>query len=144
MTRFSEARHRSVLDTSAAVEVGRVEGFVVDAGNHRVQAVLVGKNKVGNVLAWADVQSFGPDAVTVQSGDTIRQRTEDPAGELVGGRVLTASGHALGIVDDVEFDADSGTLERIHLAGGADVDGADLLAIGSYAVIVRDVGGGPR
>jgi sporulation protein YlmC with PRC-barrel domain len=142
--RFSETRHRTVLDTSAAVQVGRVEGFVIDAGNHRVQAVVVGKNKDGNVLAWADVQSFGPDAVTVQSGDAIRQRTDDSGGELVGVRVLTARGHELGIVDDVEFDTDSGTLVRIHLAGGADLDGADLLAIGSYAVIVRDVGRGHR
>ncbi len=144
MTRFSEAEHRTVMDTSTATAVGRVEGFVVDPANRRVEAVRVGKHKGGSVLAWKDVQGFGPDAVTIRTGDAISARTGDEACELMGGRVLTTRGQELGTVEDVEFDPDSGGLERIHLRGGGDLDGASLLAIGSYAVIVRHPEGTPE
>ena len=136
--RFSEALHRSVLDTSTATEVGRVDGFVVDAAAHRVRAVRVGKHKGGSILAWDKVQGFGSDAVTVRTSDDIGDdEAHDGGGELLGGRVLSVRGHELGTVADVEFDADSGIVERIHLDGGTALDGDAVTAIGRYAVIVH-------
>lgn len=142
--RFGEAKHRKVLDTSAAAEIGRIDGFLVDAERHRVGAVLVGKHKGGSVLAWDDIQAFGPDAVTVRSADAIRDGGHERLAEVVGARVLSARGYELGTVEDVEFDPESGTISRLLLGGGSGLDGSDLMAVGSYAAIVRHTDGAPQ
>jgi sporulation protein YlmC with PRC-barrel domain len=136
--RFSESRSRRVLDTSTAVEIGVVDGFVVDAASRRVHAVRVGKHAGGSILPWGDLQAFGPDAVTVQSDASIREASEplDAAGDLVGGLVLTDKGFELGRVDDVEFDPETGGLEQLHL-GGRSLEAGGLLGAGRYAVVVR-------
>jgi sporulation protein YlmC with PRC-barrel domain len=143
--RFSECRHRPVLDTSTAEEVGRVDGFAVDAGSRRVHAVRVGKHKGGSVLRWSDVQAFGPDAVTVRSKELVRDASEplDGAGDLLGRRTLTDRGFEIGTIEDVEFDASTGELQLIHLGDRA-IDAQTLLGSGRYAVVVHHPeAGGP-
>ncbi len=117
MMRFSECRNRTVLDTSAAQDVGRIDGFVVDASAHRIHAVRVGKAKGGSVLRWADIKSFGPDAVTVESAAVVRdpEGSLDEAYEVLGRRLLTDRGFELGPIVDMAFDPATGELEEIHL-----------------------------
>ncbi|MBA2336983.1 MAG: PRC-barrel domain-containing protein [Acidimicrobiia bacterium] len=140
--RFSECRHRPVLDTGSAAEIGRVDGFVVDAAMHRIHALRIGKYKGGSILRWDDVQGFGPDAVTIRSQETVRQPGDalDESGDLVGQRVLSDAGFDLGAIDDVEFDPDSGDLQRLIL-GDRNIDAATLLGAGSYAAVVRQPAG---
>lgn len=140
--RFSECRHRPVLDTGSAAEIGRVDGFVVDAATHRVHALRVGKYKGGSILRWDDVQGFGPDAVTIRSQETVRPPGDalDESGDLIGQRVLSDAGFDLGAIDDVEFDPDSGQLQRLIMGEGG-IDASTLLGAGSYAAVVRQPDG---
>jgi sporulation protein YlmC with PRC-barrel domain len=136
--RFSECRKRPVLDLASAQQIGRVDGFAVDAVNRRIHAVLVAKHDAGSVLRWADVQGFGPDAVTVSSPSAIGAPSDplDGAGDLRGSRVLSDRGFDLGTVADVEFDPATGQVLEVVL-GDRSIPGGDLRGYGSYAVVVR-------
>jgi sporulation protein YlmC with PRC-barrel domain len=123
---------------STAEEVGRVDGFAVNAVAHRIHAIRVGKHKGGSVLLWSDVHAIGPDAVTVRSDDAVREPSAplDEGGDLVSRRMLTDRGFEIGTVEDVEFDPNTGQLQLIHLRDRA-IDASALLGSGRYAVVVR-------
>ncbi|WP_405421593.1 PRC-barrel domain-containing protein [Streptomyces erythrochromogenes] len=91
-------------------------------------------------MTWNHIQAFGPDAITVRSADDFQTEddTKTPTGkhhDPLGKRVLTETGQDLGAVQDIEFDATTGHIQRLIL-GGQDVDGERLLGAGSYGVIV--------
>jgi sporulation protein YlmC with PRC-barrel domain len=140
--RFSEATGRQVVATSTADTVGRVDDFVVDPRRRAVVALSLKRTDGGDTLLWTDILGFGSDAVTVTSGDKIVDAApaivalSGKEHRLVGKRVLTAGGDDIGTVDDVEFDADTGTITSLLLPQG-DVAGARLIGVGSYAVVVR-------
>jgi uncharacterized protein YrrD len=136
--RFSECRKRPILDTATAQQVGRVDGFAVDAAGRCIHAVRVGKSHDGSVLPWEQVKGFGPDAVTVESASSVRRSDGglDEAGDLTGTRVLSERGFELGTVRDVEFDPSTGSLLELVLDQRS-IPGDDLLGYGSYAVVVR-------
>ena len=140
--RFSEATGRQVVTTSTAETVGRVDDFVVDPRRRAVVALSLKRTEGGDTLLWTDIAAFGADAVTVTSADKIVDAApaivalSGKEHRLVGKRVLTADGDDIGIVDDVEFDADTGTITSLLLSSG-DVEGARLVGVGSYAVVVR-------
>lgn len=139
--RFEESRKRSVLSSGSANTLGRVDGFVVDVETARVSGVRVGRGD-GDHLAWDDVQSFGPDAVTVSDDHHVRQATADDHHEqplVVGSMVLDTRGTHLGVVSDVEFDPASGRLRYLLTEKGEQA--ADRLrGIGSYAVVLAAEG----
>jgi sporulation protein YlmC with PRC-barrel domain len=140
--RFSEATGRQVVSTSTAKTVGVIDEFIVDARRRAVVAISLKKTEGGDTLLWTDIAAFGADAVTVTSVAKIVDAApaivalSGKESRLVGKRVLTADGDDIGTVDDVEFDADTGTITSLLLAGG-DVAGARLVGVGSYAVVVR-------
>lgn len=140
--RFSEAKGRKVVSTSTADSVGKVDDFVVDPKARRVYAVSVSHTDSGDTLRWADVVSFGADAVTVSAPDKITQAGDDVAAlsgkdrQIVGKRVLSTAGNELGRVSDVEFDDDSGAVTTLVLDDGG-IEGARLVGVGSYAVVVE-------
>lgn len=144
--RFRDATGRKVLDTSSAVTVGKVSGFVVDPVERRVVAVTVKRKGDADVLRWSDLASFGPDAVTVpgESAFTVAdervQALSGKAGALLKKRVLTDAGDAAGTVVDVEFDPDDGRVVTLLTSEG-DVAGERLRGVGSWAVVVRATGG---
>lgn len=139
--RFTECRGRTVLDTSTATKVGKVDALLVDPGERRVVAVTVKRKGDDDVLLWPSLTSFGPDAVTV-AGEDAFSRADDrldalasKAGALLRKRVLTDAGDEAGTVDDVEFDPSDGRLVRLVTSQG-DVDATRLRGVGSYAVVV--------
>ena len=140
--RFSEAVGRQVVSTSTAQTVGRVDEFVVDSRRRAVVALSLRRTEGGDTLLWTDIVAFGADAVTVASADKSVEAApaivalSGKEHRLIGKRVLTAGGDDIGTVDDIEFDADTGTITSLLLAAG-DVAGARLLGVGSYAVVVR-------
>jgi sporulation protein YlmC with PRC-barrel domain len=140
--RFSEATGRQVVSTSTAETVGRVDDFVVDPRRRAVVALSLKRTQGGDTLLWTDIAAFGADAVTVTSADKIVDAApaivalSGKEHRLVGKRVLTADGDDIGTVDDVEFDAGTGTITSLLLSSG-DVEGARLVGVGSYAVVVR-------
>ncbi len=144
--RFTDSRGRKVLDTSTAVTLGKVDGFVVDPTTRRVVAVEVKVKGDADVLPWESLTGFGPDAVTVPD-DSALVAAEGRVAELRGKphallkkRVLTEDGDELGKVSDVEFDPASGEVTGLLVTADrteSTVDGARLLGAGSYAVVVR-------
>lgn len=140
---FSRARKRAVVSTATATRVARVDGFVVRPGPARVVLLRLGKVRGhGTLLAWEDVQGFGPDAVTVATDAVIRpprddleQRAEDNTLEILGKRLLSEQGTELGTVTDVDFDPETGAV--ISLITKTDtVAGQRLIGVGGYAAVV--------
>ncbi len=139
--RFTECRKRPVVDTSSAVTLGKVDRLLLDPSTRAVAAVVVKRKGDVDTLPWAGVQAFGPDAVTVTGEDALvvaeghlsELRGKDRA--VLGKRVLTDAGDEMGTVDDVEFDASSGSITTLLTTGG-EIAGTRLLGIGSWAVVV--------
>lgn len=139
--RFSEAKGRKVVSSSTAETVGKVKGFVVDPTSRSVVALRLRKAD-GEILRWRDLTAFGADAVTISGADRIVE--QDDAVEaltgkdhtLLGKRVLTADGDEVGEVADVDFEAASGAITTLVIAGRDDVEGSRILGVGAYAVVV--------
>lgn len=142
--RFSKAEHTPVYTRSSADEVGRVTRYVIDAGAQRIVAVHVaGRRRKARLVDWANVVGFGPDAVVIDDDDHLRPAAtpyEEQVAtgnlDLRGRRVLTDAGFDIGPLTDIEFDESSGAIERLECVQ-ARVRGGGLLAIGPYAVVVR-------
>lgn len=141
--RFSEARNRRVMSTAGAETVGRVKDLIVDPRSRTIAALALRKTEGdGDVLPWAEMKSFGQDAITVQSPERIVQAEgelavlADKDHRVLGKRVLTDRGDEIGSVSDIEFDPESGAI-RALLLGKDEIAGERLHAVGSYAVIVH-------
>lgn len=140
---FSQARKRDVVDTATATRVARVDGFVVLPGPARVALLRMGKVRgAGTLLAWEDLQGFGPDAVTVATDavirparDTLEQRAENNDLEILGKRVLTEHGMELGTITDVDFDPETGAVTLL-LTKTETIPGQRLIGLGNYAAVV--------
>ena len=140
--RFSEAQGRKVVSTSSAETVGKVEQFVVDApAAHVVGLTLKKTTSSGDLLPWSNIAAFGVDAVTVAGeaaivvGDGRLKELQDKRFQVLGKRVLSQAGVELGVVKDVDFDPDDGTV-RALLTDREELKGNRLVDVGSYAVVV--------
>ncbi|SHH63417.1 Uncharacterized protein YrrD, contains PRC-barrel domain [Jatrophihabitans endophyticus] len=139
---FSDVHGRKVVSTATAETVGKVDEFVVDPRARAVVAFRLKKTDDGDTLAWPALTAVGADAVTVADAGAVTEaqgRVAELVGKdhrAVGKRVLTAQGDELGKVADVDFDPADGTLLTLRV-GEREIPGADLVGIGSYAVVVR-------
>jgi sporulation protein YlmC with PRC-barrel domain len=139
--RFADIRGRVVVDRSTAREVGTVGALVVDPAEHRITSLDVDDGD-GRLVGWDSIVGIGDGGVVVTSGDALRtpsatERERLARGhDLIGRRVLSSAGEAIGELDDIVFDARNGVVESL-VANGSDVSGDRLRAIGSYAVIVN-------
>ena len=139
---FRAANGRKVVSRASARDLGAVSHLVVDAAQRRVAAVIVGRGKRARLVEWAQLSSFGADAVMVADEASLRPPGNDRerAGvdgklEMVGKRALTERGNDLGTIDDVTFDAGTGALELLQI-GDRDVPSGALLGSGPYAVVL--------
>jgi uncharacterized protein YrrD len=145
---FSQARKRNVVNTTTATRVARVDSFVVLPGPARVALLRLDKVQLdkasgaGTLLAWEDLQGFGPDAVTVATDavirparDALEQRAEDNDLEIMGKRVLTERGRGIGPITDVDFDPETGAVISL-ITKTETIAGQRLIGLGSYAVVV--------
>ncbi|MGI8947721.1 MAG: PRC-barrel domain-containing protein [Ornithinimicrobium sp.] len=142
--KFSEAQGRTVVSTSTAETVGRIDGFVVEPSAGSVVALELGSARSGDTLPWSSIKSFGIDAVTIESPAAVTTADEQLAAlrgkdhSLIGKRVLSTDGDECGHVLDVDFDPGTGTVVRLLLGDeGRDVAGDQLVGVGSYAVVVE-------
>lgn len=143
--RFSEAKKRKVVSTSTADTVGKVERFVVDPSSRKVIALELKKTSDASALAWSNITSFGTDAVTIPTEDTLGEHSDEVAvlaakdRRILGKMVLSDAGDELGDVKDLDFDPATGSITSLLLEGGniPEVPGSRLIGIGSYAVVVH-------
>jgi uncharacterized protein YrrD len=142
---FKDAHGRKVVSRTTAETLGELRHMVVDTSRRHVAAIVVNKGKGKRhafLVDWEHVSGFGPDAVMVESEDTLRPPTDDQEQaaadgklELVGKRALSEKGNEHGPIADVEFDPDSGNIGSV-LVGEERIPATDLLGVGSYAAIL--------
>jgi uncharacterized protein YrrD len=140
---FRSSVGRKVVSRASAEELGAVAHLLVDNQQRRVASVVIGRGKKAQLIDWAQLSGFGPDAVMVTDETSLRAPEDDRERaaadgklELVGKRALSELGNELGPVDDVTFDADSGTLEDLVI-GDRRVPAKSLLGSGSYAAVLE-------
>ena len=144
---FRAANGRKVVSRASARDLGAVSHLLVDAGQRRIAAIVVGRGKHARLVEWAELTSFGPDAVMVTDEVSLRPPADDRerAGvdgklEMVGKRALTEHGNDLGTVHDVTFDVGTGALEMLQI-GDREIPSGSLLGSGPYAVVLESVPG---
>ena len=140
---FRHAAGRKVVSRTSAQELGTLNHLLVDDQQRQVASIVMGRGKKAQLIDWAHVTGFGPDAVMVADDSSLRSPAndrEDAASEgkleLVGKRTLSELGNELGQIDDVTFDADSGALEELVI-GELRVPAGSLLGSGSYAAVLE-------
>ena len=108
--------------------LGRSSSGRCPATTYRLQ-LSSGDGKKAQLVDWAQLSGFGPDAIMVVDEDALRPPANDRERaategnlELVGKRALSERGNELGQIDDVTFDADTGVLEDL-LIGDRRVSG---------------------
>lgn len=140
-----ELAGRSVLDISSATTIGRVVHGVLDPGRGAVIALRLDKTSgPGTVLPWESIKAIGPDAITVEAADLVREptgRSEQRAVEggldPIGRRVLTDRGVEIGSVVDLRVDDASGSIERV-VTSERELDGGAVVGLGDHALIVAE------
>lgn len=143
MASLREAIGRPVMSRATAENLGKVSHVVVDAGNRTARALVIGSGKRAQMVDWAALSGFGPDAVMIGAESSLRTPTGDleeavAAGrrDLIGARALSADGVALGSVTDADLDPATGRLLQL-LVGSRTIDAGTLLGMGSYALILN-------
>ncbi len=141
---FRDSIGRKVMSRASANEVGSVGHLLVDAQQRRVAAVVIGHGKKAQLVDWAQLSGFGPDAVMVVDEAALRAPADDRERaategnlDLVGKRALSERGNQLGQLDDVTFNEDTGALEDL-LIGDRRVPAGSLLGNGSYAAVLDE------
>jgi len=134
------AAGRKVISRADARDLGVVGHLLVDAAERRIAAIVIGRGRKAQLIDWSQVTGFGPDAVMVIDDGAVRAPIDDreraaAAVEMVGRRVLTEHGTELGMLDDVTFDAATGTVEMLRI-GDREIPAGSLLGSGPYAVVV--------
>ena len=133
---FRHAAGRKVISRASARALGVVDHLLVDAEQRRIAAVIVGRGNKAQLVDWADLSGFGPDAVMVGDEGALRPPLDDrerAAADgklgLVGKRVLTERGNELGTLDDVTFDPETGFVEMLRI-GDRDIPAGPCSAAG--------------
>jgi sporulation protein YlmC with PRC-barrel domain len=139
---FRAAIGRKVVSRASAKELGAVGHLLIDVQQRQITAVVIGKGKKARLVEWTQLSGFGPDAVMVGDEGALRPPADDRERDgvdgkldLLGKRALSERGNALGNIDDVTFDSDTGTLEDLVI-GDRRIPAGALLGSGSYAAVL--------
>jgi uncharacterized protein YrrD len=134
MTSFREVRGERVVSSDDAQQLGKLAHLVVDPSTQRLTDVAIEGGK--QLVPWADVVAFGPDAIMVSSATGVHEPTDDRAKhDLLDRLILSDQGNDCGTVHDVEFNPETGELLAILTEQGR-VEPDRMLTIGHYAVII--------
>lgn len=140
---FKQVDGRRVIASDSAESIGTVKGFVLDAAGRQIESVHIdGRGKNAHLVAWSTLSSFGADAVMVPS-EADRTTVDDGHQKaavkgnvaMVGSRVLTSDGLEVGVVDDVDFDTETGAIVRVITDHGP-IEASRVRSLGSYALVV--------
>jgi len=133
---------RKVVSRATAEALGVVAQVLIDPQRRFVTGLIIGKGKKAQVIDWAQVTGFGPDAVVVSDEAALRPPSDDlerraAGGDLglVGRRALSEAGNELGQLDDITFDSSTGALDVLRI-GSSEVPAGSLLGGGSYAAVL--------
>ncbi len=114
-----------VIELVEGKSLGRVHGLIFNPLTRKVDALEVGERSLLKShlqkVSFAQVRSFGTDAVTLHSdvvpeSEDAAEADERPDTKLAGRRVVTADGTLAGTVEDFSFNTASGELAEIYLS----------------------------
>jgi len=112
--KFSELKGRAVVDVDAAHRIGTLENVIIDPASHQIMGIKVkpGLFSGSAIIAMAQVQSIGQDAITVtHTADMEHQGKDSPLSQLpdmnnvIGLQVVTQGGKLVGEISDVMLEA---------------------------------------
>lgn len=140
---MTKALGRQVISSDDATTIGHVKTLLLDQTGRHVEALhIAGRGRRAELLAWADVAGFGPDAVIARPGAVLHAVADTQQEDMVrgriavlGGKVLGADGFARGIVNEVAFDVVSGAVHSI-VVDGVGVPGAAVISLGHHCWVV--------
>ena len=146
-----------IISISNGEKIEDVSDVIYIPQENKLKALLVDKGGLfssAKVIMFADILSFGEDAIMVQSPDVIK-KVSDITEEikniakdneyLTKTKVITEAGKELGVIDDVFFDTTTGNVTKFEVSEGIIgniksgkklIDKNDILTIGHDSVIV--------
>lgn len=126
--RVSELKGLPVIAVDNADKLGTVDDVLIDLNGRTLAGLRISMSGLfagHKDLAWPDIRAIGSDAVTVQSGDVLKdpkdviQLSDLPdSGYIDGSKVMTEGGKEIGSVADIEFDQSSGAMTGFRLSTG--------------------------
>ncbi len=114
-----------VIAVESGERFGQVQDVLLDPQERRIAIVRVRRGGPfrGDVsdVSFSDIHSIGRDAVMVPSSQVLRPATTTTEhlrriDDLVGSRVVTERGEAVGTVDDAEIDPQTGAVTHLVIA----------------------------
>jgi sporulation protein YlmC with PRC-barrel domain len=137
-------RELEIISVAQANRLGKVSEVLFEIDPLRVAALRASGDEGEFVISIERVSRFGPDAVMVEK-PSVRELARAPRAsertleELTQLKVVDEDGKGLGTVRTIEFDPDSGTVERI-VAGESGMLGLGGMTATIAARAVRGVG----
>ena len=133
MRKGKEILGKCIVSYDTGERIERVLDLIFDQDSNQVVGFLVrepGFLKSARVLLIEKVRAIGPDAIIVDSVDSIDKATDIPLvarilrrnNILRGTRILTMDGRDLGTMVDLYFDEQQGTVEGYEVSGGLFAD----------------------
>ncbi|MDN3018643.1 PRC-barrel domain-containing protein [Paenibacillus sp. BSR1-1] len=153
MRTFSLLKGQPVFDTKKGTKIGEIHDLCISS-NGKVNGLLVKKGVFFKQSYFLDIQkvaSFGWDGVMIEDADELEKLKESPEYTLThqhsldGMMMLTKSGESLGMLKDVYFQEEVGTIVGYEITDGffseitegkQVVQSGKPLAIGKDAIIV--------
>lgn len=153
MRTFSLLKGQPVFETNSGQKIGEISDLCISS-NGKVNGLLVKKGVFFKQTFFLDIQkvaSFGLDGVMIEDDGHLEKLKDDPEYTLThqhsldGKMMLTKSGESLGLLKDVYFQEELGTIIGYEITDGFFSDltegkqviqSGKPLAIGKDAIIV--------
>ena len=154
--KVSDLQGREVVSLDKADKVGYVDHVLLDLNAEQAVAIevkLLGLFSGDKILPWADIQSIGEDAVTIQNEEVLRDEKDSPlrdypsAASIEGSKVMTQDGQDVGSVGDVDIDPGTGKVVAYLLKEGLlaslahnkrEIPVADVISISPNMIVVQN------
>jgi uncharacterized protein YrrD len=135
----AELRDREIVSVAGANRLGKVREVLFETQPLRVAALKASGDEGEFIISLDRVSRFGPDAVMVESPNVreiarAARDTERTLDELTHLKVVDEDGRSLGTVRSIEFDPQSGDVERVIAGEGG------MLGMGGTKATIRRQG----
>jgi uncharacterized protein YrrD len=156
MIGYNEILGRPVLTIREGKDLGKVSKALVDTDEGRVIGfVLKDKYKKEGTLFIESIDTYGVDAIMVQSEEKVKSISEAPekkevielGRDIIGLKIVTKTGKEVGKVSSFHFKNESGAITHYEASGGllqSLIEGKGLVSqdgivsIGKDALIVEE------
>lgn len=149
----------NVYSLDRGEKIGQVRNYLLNIKEKELMALLISDGKLRKeerILCLADVKGISPEAITVDSPETLRKKTNCPhlkdlirsAPEVEGLSVLHKDGSFCGRAAAVNIDNETGKINRLELTNGSFfnqaikgrrfINASDIEIIGNDVILIKD------